>query len=233
MDKPHIVLVERRRSAHKSFADALRKRYQVSSVISGKQALATAVELRPVAIVVDAISMNSPGDRIVHALKVGQPAPLVHLVETALSSDADVLLEAPVSVRKLTTALDRLTAPARTGSDALVVGPFEMDIPRRVLRVSGKEKQLTPKLALLVEVFLRHPGETLDRRQLMERVWQTDYLGDTRTLDVHVRWIRSLIETDPAHPQYLKTVRGIGYRLEVNAAEPVPTAPVKTRRVSA
>lgn len=149
-----------------------------------------------------------------------------------MRSDADVLLEAPVSARRLTGALDRLTAPAMRGSDALVVGPFEMDIPRRVLRISGKEKQLTPKLALLVEVFLRHPGETLDRRQLMERVWQTDYLGDTRTLDVHVRWIRSLIETDPAHPQYLKTVRGIGYRLEVNMAEPVPATAAKPRRVS-
>jgi DNA-binding response OmpR family regulator len=222
MDKPHILLVERRRSAHQSFAAALRKRYQVSSVISGKQALATAATLRPAAIILDAISMNSPGDRIARLLKEGQPAPVIHLVEKTSRSGADTVLTAPVSARKLTIALERLIAPARHGPDALVVGPFRMDVERRVLVVHGVEKQLTPKLAMLVEMFLRHPGETLDRKRLMEQVWQTDYMGDTRTLDVHIRWIRSTIEADPAHPQYLKTVRGIGYRLELgNSGTPV------------
>lgn len=229
MDKPPILLVERRRSAHKSYADALRKRYMVTSVISGKQALALAPGVRPLAIVVDAISMNSPGDRIVRLLKDGQGAPVVHLAEQTARSDADVVLQSPVSARKLTSALDRLIAPAKSGPDALVIGPFRMDVERRVLLVDGVEKQLTPKLALLVEVFLRHPGETLDRKQLMERVWQTDYMGDTRTLDVHIRWIRSAIERDPAHPQYLKTVRGIGYRLEVGPAAPLAEPAVRGR----
>lgn len=224
MEKPHILLVERRRSAHKSFADALRKHYQVTSVISGKQALAGAADLRPVALIVDAISLNSPGDRIVHLLKTEQRAPVVHLVEGAKPSQADVLLQGPVSVRKLTLALERLIAPVKANTqDVLTVGPFRMDVARRVLNVDGKETQLTPKLALLVEYFLRHAGDTLDRRQLMEHVWQTDYLGDTRTLDVHIRWIRRAIESDPAHPRYLKTVRGIGYRLEL------PPAPAAAR----
>lgn len=215
MEKPHILLVERRRSAHKSFAEALRRRFQVTSVISGKQAVALAVSLHPSVIVVDSISLNSPGDRIVRLIKAEQPAPVIHLAEQPIPSEADVLLEAPVSTRRLTAALGRLIAPARNAPAALVVGPFHLDAERRVLVMSGRETQLSPKLAQLFEVFLRHPGETLDRKQLMEVVWQTDYMGDTRTLDVHIRWIRRVIEADPAHPRYLKTVRGTGYRLEI------------------
>ena len=228
MDKPHILLVERRRSAHKSFVEALRKRYIVSSVNSGKQALATAQVTHPVVVIVDAISLNSPGDRIVRAIKDGQSAPVLHLVPESAQSDADIVLEAPISLRKLNSALERLRTPAGTGQDALVVGPFRLDVARRVLVVDGKESQLTPKLALLVEAFMRQPGETIDRRQLMEQVWQTDYMGDTRTLDVHIRWIRSVIEADPAHPHYLKTVRGIGYRLEL-APDAAPAASARSR----
>lgn len=231
MDKPQILLVERRRSAHKSFVEALRKRYDITIVNSGTQALTTAPGLRPVAIIVDAISMNSPGDRIVRLLKDGQPAPVIHLAEKSLRSAADVVLTGPVTSRRLLMALDRLIAPSKHSADALEVGPFRMDVARRMLVVSGHEHQLTPKLAQLVEVFLRNPGATLARKQLMERVWQTDYLGDTRTLDVHVRWIRRIIETDPAHPQYLKTVRGIGYRLEIGP--PAPAAPVRAGARSA
>lgn len=218
MEKPQILLVERHRRAHQSFANALKKRYAVTSVMSGKQALTSAAALRPVALIVDAISLNSPGDRIVRMLKSEQTAPVVHLAEALERSDADVLLRAPVSSRKLNTTLNQLIAPHKPGAhDALIVGPFRMDIARRVLVVDDRQTQLTPKLALLVEVFLRNPGVTLDRKQLMERVWQTDYLGDTRTLDVHIRWIRRAMEADPAHPRYLKTVRGIGYRLELPA----------------
>jgi DNA-binding response OmpR family regulator len=75
-----------------------------------------------------------------------------------------------------------------------------------------------PKQALLVETFFRHPGETLARKTLMEKVWNTDYIGDTRTLDVHIRWLRQAIEKDPGSPRYLLTVRGVGYRLEMPEA---------------
>jgi DNA-binding response OmpR family regulator len=74
---------------------------------------------------------------------------------------------------------------------------------------------LTPKLALLLETFIRHPNELLTRRQLMQSVWQTDFVGDTRTLDVHIRWVRECIEDDPSKPQLLKTIRGQGYLLSI------------------
>jgi DNA-binding response OmpR family regulator len=140
-------------------------------------------------------------------------------VKGKANSAADVLLFQPFTARKLINAIERLLQ-VKNSDDVIVCGPLAVNLAQRVLIANGSETQLTPKLAQLVETFFRHPGETLDRKQLMEQVWHTNYLGDTRTLDVHVRWIRRAIETDPGNPRYLKTVRGVGYRLEVPELAP-------------
>ncbi|MFQ5421121.1 MAG: winged helix-turn-helix domain-containing protein, partial [Anaerolineae bacterium] len=88
---------------------------------------------------------------------------------------------------------------------------------KRSVEVAGQgESRLTPKLVQLLEEFLRHPNQLVSRRQLMEHVWQTSYVGDTRTLDVHIRWIRECIEVNPARPQMLKTIRGKGYIFSIS-----------------
>ena len=74
---------------------------------------------------------------------------------------------------------------------------------------------MTPKQARLLEMFLRAPGVVLTRKAIIKHVWETDYTGDTRTLDVHVSWLRSVIEPNPRKPRYLKTLRGQGYRLDI------------------
>lgn len=221
MGRAFIVLVERKKAAHTSFAAALAKRYDVVSVLSGKQAATVATEHGASVIILDAISLNSPGDRIAKTLKQDLPkTPLIHLMTKTHGSAADMVLAMPFTARKIVNAIERVLAPNMPKQDNLLnAGPFAIDTSRRLLLARGQETQLTPKLALLVEYFLRHPGETLDRKQLMEHVWQTDYLGDTRTLDVHIRWFRRAIEMDPARPQYLKTVRGVGYKLEIAGVE--------------
>jgi two-component system phosphate regulon response regulator PhoB len=78
---------------------------------------------------------------------------------------------------------------------------------------------LTPKLAQLLEEFIRHPNELVTRRQLMLNVWKTEYIGDTRTLDVHIRWVREQIEENPTKPQLLRTIRGKGYIFIMPSAE--------------
>jgi DNA-binding response OmpR family regulator len=90
---------------------------------------------------------------------------------------------------------------------------------RSVEIVGTGERRLTPKLACLLEEFLRHPNEILDRNRLMQTVWKTSYFGDTRTLDVHIRWIREVIEENPARPRLLKTVRGMGYIFSIPAKD--------------
>lgn len=218
-----VLLVESIRAKRTSFADALKKRYDVVSAPSGKQALQQAAQQAPDIVVLDAISMRTNGHRICESLrKALSGVPIIHLhpgPPTANANCADVILYPTFTSRKLVNSIERLLQPP---DDAVIVcGPFSVHVGRRVLTANGQETQLTPKLAQLVETFMRNPGQTLDRRYLMEKVWDTDYLGDTRTLDVHIRWIRRAIESNPSKPQYLKTIRGVGYRLEVPDARPV------------
>ncbi len=221
-----ILLVEKTGAQRTSFAEALQRRYAVMTVSSGKQALALVKEKGCHIVVLDAISMRTPGDRIARQLKEGIGAiPLIHLhPESKATSPADALLYQPFTSRKLVNTIERLLTTKRGGDDVITVGPFTINMERRLLIANGQETTLTPKLTLLVEMFFAHPGETLNRKRLMEQVWHTDYLGDTRTLDVHIRWIRRMIEANPGEPQYLKTVRGVGYRLDLPGWTTLPVA---------
>ena len=87
-----------------------------------------------------------------------------------------------------------------------------LDVARRELTRRGKTQKLTPKECQLLALFMNHPSKVLSRRPLMKEVWETDFLDDTRTLDVHICYLRKKIEEDPHHPRLLRTVRGIGYR---------------------
>jgi DNA-binding response OmpR family regulator len=215
-----VLLVERGQSQRPSFADALKKRYEVVGASSGKGAIQQAQAQMPQAIILDAISMRTPGDRICEQIRAALPdIPLIHLYpgkkDEAISC-ADVLLVEPFTARKLVNAVERLVGVAvKPSADTLLCGPFALHTAQRILTFHGQEIALTPKMVQLVALFLQHPDVTLDRKTLMDRVWNTEYLGDTRTLDVHVRWIRRAVEADPSSPIYFKTVRGIGYRLEI------------------
>lgn len=197
--------------------NTLEKHYHVVVARSGRQALDWTQRQQPDAIVLDAVSMNTVGDRISRSLKVAMPdVPIVHIhpgPRDKAESAADVVLLHPVSVRRLKNSVGRLLHVDE--EEVICCGPFRMNLPRRILLAHGKETQLTPKAAALIEVFMRNPGETLDRKTLMAKVWETDYLGDTRTLDVHIRWLRKVMENGGKRPRYLQTVRGVGYRLDV------------------
>jgi len=79
----------------------------------------------------------------------------------------------------------------------------------------SKNSRLTPRLTCLLQTLLQRRGEVIEREELFKQVWETNYTGDTRTLDVHISWLRRAIEMDPVHPRFLHTVRGVGYRLDV------------------
>lgn len=123
------------------------------------------------------------------------------------------VLRGEPSARKLLYWVKRLLSPH---SDHLLkAGEITLDIQQRVVIRKGEEHHLTPRLTRLLEVFMRNPGRVLSRAFLMKEVWQTDYLDDTRTLDVHIHWLRKAIEEDFRHPRYLKTVRRVGYCFDV------------------
>ena len=95
----------------------------------------------------------------------------------------------------------------------LTCGPIALDVENRTLYRSGEQYHLTPKECSLLETFLLHQGQVLTRQFLMKEVWQTDYVADTRTLEVHVHWLRQKIEDNRSSPSFIHTVRGVGYIL--------------------
>jgi DNA-binding response OmpR family regulator len=100
---------------------------------------------------------------------------------------------------------------------SMELGPIQLNLAQRKLRCLGRESRLTPKEVRLLEVFMQNPGKLLTRQTLIRQVWHTDYTGDTRTLDVHMSWLRRAIEPDPRQPRFLKTIRGMGYRLDLGS----------------
>jgi len=199
---------------------ALAKRYRVVIAFSGKEGLALAKLQAPRIVILDAVSMRVTGERICRLLKheLSQTL-LIHIhpgPRKEAKSQADTLLIAPVTARRLVNSVGRLL---HQEEQVIGCGPFSLNVPRRILIAHGHETHLTPKQAALVALFLRHPGQTMDRKTIMETVWQTDYVGDTRTLDVHIRWIRKMLEKDSQKPRYLKTVRGVGYQLIISNPE--------------
>ena len=136
-----------------------------------------------------------------------------------LELGADDYVTKPFSSRELVAriraVMRRRTAEPGTKSDAtLTAGNIEMDVERHVVTVDGETVKLPLKEFELLEVLMRNAGRVLTRGQLIDRVWGSDYVGDTKTLDVHVKRLRSKIEPEPAEPTVLVTVRGLGYKLE-------------------
>jgi len=135
-----------------------------------------------------------------------------------LELGADDYVTKPFSSRELVA---RIRAVLRRGYEAdemvpgaLEVGPVRMDVERHVVAVDGRAVSMPLKEFDLLELLLRNAGRVLTRGQLIDRVWGSDYVGDTKTLDVHIKRLRAKVEPDPALPRYLVTVRGLGYKFE-------------------
>jgi len=124
------------------------------------------------------------------------------------------VLVLPFTIRKL---LNRIKALGTPQDDNLMrAGALTLYPDLQVVRIEGSKPQpLTPNLTALLKILMQHPGQVLARDTLFRRVWQTDYVEDTRTLDVHICWLRQKIEANPKKPQRLKTVRGVGFRLDI------------------
>ena len=218
MREAKLLLVAGRGAGTKVLVAALeREGLQVTSFHTGNEALQWAVDEKPAMVVFDASSMRSSGFRICKRLRKALPVtPMIYCRNADQVEDrtigADVYLAQPFTARKIINRI-RALIPADHLEEVIVrAGQLTYYPSKRSVDVGGGgEKRLTPKLANLLEEFLLHPNEVLDRNELMRRVWKTSYFGDTRTLDVHIRWLREVIEQNPAKPKLLKTVRGMGY----------------------
>lgn len=218
-----VLLVESDKASAPSFASALEKRgYDLTVAHSTADAVAQVNGSAPDVIVVDAASLKTSGTRMCRELRKALDAARILLVidkKIAIDENngADLTLQHPFTPRKLLNGVNRLL-PASEGA-ALQVGPIKLNLAQRKVRCGAREERLTPKQSKLLEVLMRHSGEVVSRKTLIKQVWDTDYTGDTRTLDVHVSWLRSVIEPNPLKPRYLKTLRGQGYRLDAGMLE--------------
>ena len=214
-----ILVVEGRKRLAERLAPILNDEgYNIVTARTRKGALAKVREVHPAVIVLDFPSLRFSSRRFCQALRDSAlKIPVLMLLpegeEIDHSVGARTYLCYPFSAKKLINRINRLL-PA-PDDEVLRVGDVSLNIKQRCVVRGGRESPLTPKQAQLLEIFLCHPGEVLTRAFLMKQVWDTDYLGDTRTLDVHVHWVRKAIEEDPRSPVYLRTVRRVGYRFEV------------------
>ena len=217
--KARILWIEGKRVDNPSFVPALRKKdYLVEVVSTGSAALARLLEIDPDLVVIHTPSLRTSGKRIcrdLHEKIATMPIVVILSPEQNFTGEncARVVLKLPFTIRKL---LNRITPllPG-DGQHMLHLGHIRLDLERKRVRCQGREARLTPRLTHLLEVLMQHAGEVVERQQLFKEVWDTDYTLDTRTLDVHISWLREALEEDPRHPQYLKTIRGLGYRLDV------------------
>jgi DNA-binding response OmpR family regulator len=168
--------------------------------------------------VIDADSMRTSGKRICQSLRsAAQRTPIILILGNGVNEkdefDADVIMHLPFTLQKLLNRI-KVLLPIKLSNDVMKVGPIDLDLVHRFVKVNEKQISLTPRLTRLLQALMQNPGQVFGRDELFKFVWETDYIGDTRTLDVHVSWLRNLIEEDPRHPDFIKTVRGVGYRLD-------------------
>jgi len=214
-----VLLLESERANAPSFAAALEKRgYALTVERTAKAALKRSQSLGPDILVLNAASLKTSGARICRQLKTASNGrPIVVIADKKNVPDpncgASAMLVAPFTPRKLLNSVARLLPGDE--STNLQVGPIKLNLAQRRISCAGREERVTPKQARLLEMFLRAPGQLLSRKAIIKHVWDTDYTGDTRTLDVHMSWLRGVIEPNPRKPRYLKTLRGQGYRLDI------------------
>ncbi len=224
MTEDTILIIEQESNRAPTFAAALqRKGYHVEKASTGGEALQRCSGQKPALIVLNAASLGSSGVRICRSLRKMVGVPVIHILpegcqNAAKEAGCDAALVLPFTSRKLINHIRRLMPAAR--QDLMVVGPIRFSQEARIVQAYGRETRLTPRAASLLGVFLQHPDEALDRGFLMRQVWKTDYVGDTRTLDVHVRWVREAVEVEPASPRHILTLRGVGYRFVPNPGAP-------------
>ncbi len=213
------MVIEGRHAEIPSFAQDLQKKgFDVVSAQNGSEAVSQLKQTNPSLVIVNAPSMRSTGIRICSSIrKKDSKVPIILIVENDQKSVdkelADSILALPFTVQKLVNRIKALMPG--DGDNIVSVGPIRLDLENRRVRSLDKNTKLTPRLITLLQILMDKHGEVVEREALFKKVWETNYTGDTRTLDVHISWLRRAIELDPDNPKFLKTIRGVGYRLDV------------------
>lgn len=205
-----------------------REGYVVSVAHDGHMGVSMAMLENPDVIVLDVMMPGLDGWRVCETIRKNSTVPIIMLTALDDSMDrikgleigADDYLVKPFSFDELHAHVRAMLRRVQLDQDVTVrqvitAGDFELDIEARYLKKNGERVELRQKEFEIITLLMTHIDKVVTREQLFDEVWGTDWLGDTRTLDVHMSWIRSKLEDDPTQPRYFNTVRGVGYRFSV------------------
>ncbi|GAA3422779.1 MULTISPECIES: response regulator transcription factor [Streptosporangium] len=222
-----VLVVEDEESFSDALSYMLRKEgFEVAVATTGPEALETFDRNGADLVLLDLMLPGLPGTEVCRSLRQRSNVPVIMLTAkdseidkvVGLELGADDYVTKPFSSRELVA---RIRAVLRRQGDVeelesavLAAGPVRMDVDRHIVAVRGEAVQLPLKEFELLEVLLRNAGRVLTRGQLIDRVWGADYVGDTKTLDVHVKRLRAKVESDPSNPRCILTVRGLGYKFD-------------------
>jgi DNA-binding response OmpR family regulator len=220
-----ILVVDDEPTLRETLVEALEAEgFRVVSAGTGPDALLRFRSERPDLVLLDLMLPELSGIEVCRIIRRESGVPIVMLTAkdseidkvVGLELGADDYVTKPFSLRELSArirALFRRSEQASNGESPVVVelGRVQVDLAGHRLLRDGQALPVKPKAFELLTFLLRHPGQAFTRDQLLEHVWGYDYAGETRTVDVHVHWLRSQVEEDPAHPVFLHTVRGVGY----------------------
>jgi two-component system, OmpR family, response regulator RegX3 len=223
-----VLVVEDERNLREPLVYLLQKEgYDVIEAEDGNAAVENFRNLGADLILLDLMLPGLSGNEVCRAIRAESQVPIIMVTAkdteidkvVGLEIGADDYVTKPYSTREL---LARMKAVLRRGSEPMVqesgvlrAGPVQMDIERHLVTVNGEKVQMPLKEFELLELLMENVNRVLTRGQIIDRVWGSNYFGDTKTLDVHVKRIRSKIEDDPSRPRHLLTVRGLGYKFEV------------------
>ena len=224
-----ILIVEDEVSFSDPLSYLLRKEgYDVVVAETGPDGLAEFDQNGADLVLLDLMLPGLSGIDVCRTLRQRSSVPVIMLTAkdseidkvVGLEIGADDYVTKPYSSRELLArvkaVLRRLAEPEDLLPSTIEAGPVRMDVERHTVTVNGKPTALPLKEFELLEMLLRNAGRVLTRMQLIDRVWGSDYVGDTKTLDVHIKRLRAKLEPDPAHPVHIVTVRGLGYKFETN-----------------
>ena len=222
-----ILVVEDEESFSDALSYMLRKEgFEVAVAGTGPYALEEFDRSGADLVLLDLMLPGLSGTEVCRQLRARSNVPVIMLTAkdgeidkvVGLELGADDYVTKPYQTRELVAriraVLRRQGEPEELLPTALEAGPVRMDVDRHVVTVAGTQVSLPLKEFELLELLLRNAGRVLTRMQLIDRIWGADYVGDTKTLDVHVKRLRSKIEPDPSAPRHLVTVRGLGYKYE-------------------
>lgn len=209
----HILFVGRQPDTYAPlWRHLLLSNFQVSFAASQTRALRELDSATVDVIVLDTPSLRVSPEPLTRVLRQRAPsARIVLIAENDMTTgySYDYLLPQPVTWHRVLKVIEEALASERR--QVLVQGPFVLDLVERTIIGPAGESRLTGKLFGLLALLMNHPGQYISRSQIMQEIWHTSYVDDTRTLDVHMSWLRGVVEPNPKAPVYLRTKRGVGY----------------------